>query len=793
MSYRVAVRALCEFTAKQGDLDLRFTPSPTAQEGMAGHATVVARRGAHYLAELPLEGSFRTLLVRGRADGYDPEQNLLEEIKTHRGDISRIPDNHRQLHWAQARVYGWLLCQSRGLDEIELAVVYFNVLTQKESVFREPYSAEQLRLFFEALCQRFIAWAEQEQVHRQRRDDALQGLSFPHAEFRHGQRQLATAVYRAARDGHHLMAQATTGIGKTLGTLFPQLKAFAEQKLDRLFFLTAKTPGRQLALHALQTLRGQEQALPIRILEHVARDKACEHPDKACHGDSCPLAKGFYDRLPAARQAAVDCLWLDQSAVRDIARQHQVCPYYLSQELTRWADVVVCDYNYYFDMSALLYGLTLLNEWRVTVLVDEAHNLIERARKMYSAELDQRRFEAMRLAAPKGLNGVFERISRHWKQLHKEQREDYQTYPQPPDLLLLALQKAVSAITDHLTDQPTGNDGELLQFYLDAMAFCRLAESFGNHSLFDISRQPALRGRSHSLLCLRNIVPAPFLAPRFDDSHSTTLFSATLSPAHYYADLLGLPEDTPWLDVESPFSAQQLQVQTTGNLSTRYQHREQSLAPIVALMARQFAARPGNYLAFFSSYAYLQQVLELFDHEHPDIPRWVQARQMDEAERLQFLERFQAGGQGIGFAVLGGAFGEGIDLPGERLIGAFIATLGLPQVNPVNEQIKQRMGAMFANAYDYTYLYPGLQKVVQAAGRVIRTPQDQGVVYLMDDRFDQPQVRALLPGWWQVQRIRVELPKGPRLPPRASLPAARPSAPIAAPRAITQPGLFDPC
>ncbi|HLD67607.1 MAG TPA: ATP-dependent DNA helicase [Pseudomonas sp.] len=758
MKYRVAVRALCEFTAKVGDLDLRFTPSPTAQEGMAGHATVVSRRGPGYQAELPLSGDYRGLQVRGRADGYDPDENLLEEIKTHRGDISRIPENHRLLHWAQAKVYGWLLCCERNLPEINLALVYFNVITQHETAFRLTATADELRGFFELHCGRYIHWAEHEREHRERRNAALARLRFPHAEFRSGQRPLAESVYRAARDGHCLMAQATTGIGKTLGTLFPQLKAFPEHELDRLFFLTAKTPGRRLALDALATLRSQEEAMPLRVLEHVARDKACEHPDKACHGDACPLAKGFYDRLPAARQAALERHWLNQDSVRDTALAHGICPYYLSQELCRWADVLVCDYNYYFDMGGLLHSLTLLNEWRVTLLVDEAHNLIERARGMYSAELNQLRFEAVRRIAPGVMKAPLERISRHWQQLEREQELAYQVYPSTPDLFIMALQKAVTALTDHLSEQPAGNAGELLQFYLDAMLFCRLAEVFGAHSLFDISRDLG-SGRSVSTLCIRNIVPAPFLAPRFQAAHSCTLFSATLSPAHYYADLLGLPEETPWIDVESPFSAEQLQVQAVSNLSTRYAHRDYSLAPIGALMARQFAERPGNYLAFFSSYSYLQSVLTAFCAAHPQIPVWVQSRQMDEGERQGFLERFRSDGRGIGFAVLGGAFGEGIDLPGDRLIGAFIATLGLPQINPVNEEIKQRMQGMFGNqyGYDYTYLYPGLQKVVQAAGRVIRTVQDRGVVYLIDDRFNQPAIRKLLPTWWHVGRCRLPL------------------------------------
>lgn len=751
MSYAVAVRALCEFTAKAGDLDLRFTPAPTAQEGIAGHQTVVARRGPHYRAELPLAGAWQGLLVSGRADGYDPLENLLEEIKTHRGDVARIPDNHRQLHWAQAKVYGWLLCQIEGLAEIDLAVVYFNVLTQKETVLRERFAATELEAFFALQCRRFIAWAEQEQAHRAARDASLERLRFPYPEFRRGQRQLAEAVYRAARDGDTLLAQATTGIGKTLATLFPQLKAFPGKQLDRLFFLTAKTPGRRLALDALASLRQQEDEMPLRVLEHVARDKACEHPDRSCHGESCPLARGFYDRLPAARLAALERRWLTQGEVRAIALAHQVCPYYLSQELCRWADVVVGDYNYYFDLSALLHGLTVLNDWRVTVLVDEAHNLVERARGMYTAELDQHVFMDMRKSAPAALKGPLERVGRHWNQLNRDQDSDYQILPSVPDLFVAALQKAVSAITDHLTDQPDGNERALLQFYLDALQFCRLAEAYGPHSLFDISRHAGVGTRARSTLCLRNVVPAPFLAERFAGAHSTTLFSATLRPADYYRDLLGLPQATRWLEVESPFAAEQLEVRIVRNLSTRYQHRAASLAPICRIIAGQYRARPGNYLAFFSSYAYLQQVLELFAALHPDIPTTAQTRSMAEGERQAFLDGFTEHSRGIGFAVLGGAFGEGIDLPGERLIGAFIATLGLPQVNEVNEEVKARMAQLFGpdNGYDYAYLYPGMQKVVQAAGRVIRTTADEGVVYLLDDRFAQPGVRALLPGWWQ--------------------------------------------
>jgi DNA excision repair protein ERCC-2 len=752
-SYVVAVRALCEFAAKQGDLDLRFTPSPSAQEGIAGHAVVGARRGPGYQKEVSLAGHYGPLLVRGRADGYDPAQNLIEEIKTFRGELDRMPANHRHLHWAQVRVYGHLLCAQLGLEQVSLALVYFDIGQQSETVLRETRSAAELHSMFADLCARFVAWAAQELAHRAARDAALGALRFPYPAFRPGQRDLAETIFRANSGARCVLAQAPTGIGKTIGTLFPVLKAAPLQRLDKVFYLAAKTPGRKLALDAAETIRCGAPGLPLRVLELVARDKACEHPDKACHGDACPLAKGFYDRLPAARSAARELALLDRESVRALALAHDVCPYYLGSEMARWSDVVVGDYNYYFDMGAMLYGLAQANQWRVSVLVDEAHNLVSRARKMYSASLERGALRAARAAAPAHLKKALDKVGRQWP---SKDGADYEVLDAPPAKLLDALQGATSAIGEHLAEHPAQRDADLQRFYFDALHFARLAETFGEHAMLDCTRE----GAHASTLAIRNIVPAPYLKPRFALAHATALFSATLSPWNYYSDALGLPPDTAWVDIDSPFVAEQLSVHLVREISTRFTHRARSVAPIAALIARQYAEAPGNYLAFFSSFDYLEQVADRLERDDPAIAVFRQPRRMDESERDAFLGRFTNDSCGVGFAVLGGAFGEGIDLPGARLIGAFIATLGLPQMNPVNEQIRLRMQATFGAGYDYTYLYPGMQKVVQAAGRVIRTEGDRGVVYLIDDRFARPEVRDLLPRWWRVDPAPVS-PAGP--------------------------------
>ena len=488
MQYSVSVRTLCEFTAKRGDLDLRFTPSPTAQEGIAGHQWVAASRGADYEKEISLRGEFGLLVARGRADGYDPAKRQLEEIKTRRGRLDVQPANHRALHWAQAKIYGWLFCLSRDLDEINLALVYFDIGTQKETTLVETHTAASLRNFFEERCVQFLAWAQQELAHRAERDQALQALAFPHDAFRKGQRALAEAAYRGAIAGRCVLAQAPTGIGKTIATIFGLLKGMPARQLDKVFYLTAKSTGRHMALEATTLLRERGPTPSLRVVELTARDKMCEHPDKACHGESCPLARGFYDRLPAARADGLTVGQMDLAAVRYVALRYSVCPYYLSQELAKWSDVVVGDFNYWFDGSGMLYGMTVGAEWRVGVLADEAHNLVERARSMYSATLSQAALHDARAVAIGNVRKAFDKVHRGWSGVRKAHEQAGGKLQALPASFGAALKAVVQTVEEHLAQGAEGPDGAVLQqAYFDVLGFMRLVESFGPHSVFEVA------------------------------------------------------------------------------------------------------------------------------------------------------------------------------------------------------------------------------------------------------------------------------------------------------------------
>ena len=751
----VSVKTLAEFAAKSGSLDRRFTPSPTAQEGIAGHQEVVLRRPPHYQKEMSLTIQYEGLLIRGRADGYDSEAHCLEEIKTFYGDFEKLPDNHRQLHWAQARLYGWMYCRQHQRNGITLALIYFDLHNQREYRVEEHFTLPELVAYGEDLAEVYWQWQQQINARQQQLSQWIDELAFPYGSFRSAQRQMAESVYKAAATGRVLLAEAPTGTGKTLASIFPAIKAFNKTPVDKIFYLTAKTTGKQLVLENLQLIASDGIDTPLRVLELTAQEKICLEPDKRCTGDSCPFARNFYDKLQQARQAAYTTPLLTRQTLTQLAHTHEICPYYLGMEMSRWVDILVADFNYYFDTSALLQGLTRELNWHPYLLVDECHNLVERARQMYSAELDRSVLLAAKRLAPKPIKTSLERVNRLWLATIKTldfSETALTLLNASPEKLNLALTGFTNDYIDFLQrhpDHPVQHTA-VQEFFFAALNYLEKLELVDEDYCIDMQRpQP-----KQEVLTLRNLIPARPLAARLAQAHSACFFSATLRPAYFYQQMLGLPDDTVYLQVPSPFASQQLQVKVARHISTRYRDRSTAIGPLCDIIEQQVTAATGNYLAFFSSYEFLQQIERELQQRlsSANVTVITQSRRMSEQDREAFIERFTHEQNLLGLAVLGGAFSEGVDLPGDALKGAFIATLGLPQINPVTEHLRQRLQQVFQQGYHFAYLYPGIQKVVQAAGRVIRTQEDTGYLWLLDDRFAQHEVRQLLPEWWEISR-----------------------------------------
>lgn len=417
--------------------------------------------------------------------------------------------------------------------------------------------------------------------------------------------------------------------------------------------------------------------------------------------------------------------------------------------MAKYVDVVVADCSHLFDSHALLHALNLQYAWRTGVLLDEAHNLITRARDMYSVALGTHALEQAIHSAPRGIRSAFNRCLNLFDQ-QAQSLVSVRFDDRIPEALLVALQDFVNRVTQFLADAPIAQDGQFLDFYFSALHFLRLAEAFGDHSVFEVAPERNAGLTPGCTYSIKNLIPGPFLQDRFSSVVSMTLFSATLQPFDYQIDVLGLPSNTRCHRVETPFSPQQLRVVLRSDLSTRFDDRDHSLDAIADCMAQAWQSHPGNYLAFFSSYDYLEKVHERLASRHPNVQTIKQRSAMSASQRRAFIDGFTPNSQRLGLAVLGGAFGEGIDLPGQRLIGVFITTLGMPAISPLNEILKDRMNHRFGRGFDYAYRLPGLQKVIQAAGRVIRTADDRGQIWLLDQRYAHPSNRQRLPSWWPI-------------------------------------------
>ena len=701
-----------------------------------------------------VEGTAPLMEVRGRIDGLYANEDpvVIEEIKTTTLSLELVSEEHNHLHWAQAQCYAYMYANQRQLSEVSIQLTYYHLDTQKEKTFKRHFTLAELETFFCDLIDRYLGWFRKVQAWLARRDQSIQQLAFPYADYRPGQRDMAVAVYKAIRANDRLYVQSPTGVGKTIASLFPAIKALGQGLAAKIFYLTAKTSGRLVAEKTLDDMR--QAGLHLRSVTLTAKEKICFCPPVNCDPEICVFARGYFDKVKAALEEIDQYQAFTRPVIEAIAQKYQICPFEFSLDIALWVDCIICDYNYAFDPRVYLHRFFDFPSEPYIFLVDEAHNLPDRAREMYSAELNKATvLHLQRLLKPhlprlaKKLSAINRILLERRKALQAEGTEALVEH-EPPEKFLKAIRHFSQKAEDWLVlNQVTEFRQELLEFYFLCSNYLRTAEYFGAFyvSYFERQGQANLKAR---LFCLD---PAPLLATSLERSRSTIFFSATLLPLDYFMTLLTGAADYPRRIFHSPFPLENVSLLVHNGISTKYAQRADSYAAIASAIESICSAHVGNYLVFFPSYAYLAAVLEQLKERLPESQLLVQDRGMTEAAREAFLAQFSAGNQQtlIGLAVMGGIFGEGIDLVGDRLIGAVVVGVGVPQVCLERDLIKDYFDSQNVSGFAYAYQYPGFNRVLQATGRVIRTEVDRGVIVLIDERFTQARYRDLFPTHWQ--------------------------------------------
>ncbi len=749
---RVSVRDLVEFSIHGEDI-LPASGKQDMQAGMKGHKARQSLLGEGWQAEVPVSLSIAAegigFLIAGRMDAYfDADIPIIEELKLSY-ETHTPPEAPWPAHRAQAVVYGHLVCLEKEKAAVCIRVVYVTDAGKPRAVFEEEKSAAALAAEFQALLDAFAKWEAIQRRHRARRDETLSAMSFPFDSYRPGQREMAVQVFTAIRQKRRLFASMPTGTGKSAAVLFPALKALGQGLTGQIFYLTARTTARQAALQAIGLMR--QRGMHVRSLTLIAKEKQCPKFTR-CHPDFCQRAKGHFLRLPDALSEIMEQTDWNGQAIIDVADKHMLCPFEFALSLTEIADVVICDYNYAFDPAA---RIKRIFEWRtdLTLLVDESHNLASRTRDMLSGLSDGPYLRAFRTmlgksAGRKGplykaLTGVLTQL----RSIPFEEDVQEKEIPSLPEGLLPAMQALLEEVMESFGDPPPGEAGQALgEIYQMAMGFCAAADRGLDKYALLCKKQG--RERAVRLLCLS---VAEHLKEATKKLSGVVCFSATLSPLAAMQKLLGGGEEDACFALPSPFPPENLLV-LRHRVDTRYALRSETAFQVAAAVLRAFAAKPGKYIAFFPSYAYLKLVGAELLKSNPALPLLVQENGMEEAARETFLAQFTADERPLlGLAVLGGVFAEGIDLPGERLLGVMVTGVGLPMVCPEQEALRRHYEKTLGDGFAYAYRYPGMHKVLQAAGRVIRSETDRGVVVLIDQRYYQKDYLSLCPPHWRFE------------------------------------------
>lgn len=758
---RISVRNLVEFILRSGDIDNRggLSPQIAMQEGSRMHRKIQRKMGASYQAEVPLKIQIEMeqydLLIEGRADGIiTGEEVTVDEIKGVYMNLERLTAPIG-VHRAQAMCYAYIYAKEHQLDSIRVQMTYCNLDTEEIKRFCETFAFEELSEWFDGLVAQYKKWADFQSEWKKRRTKSIVNLEFPYA-YREGQKELATDVYRAILRKKNLFIQAPTGTGKTLSTVYPAVKAVGEGLADKIFYLTAKTVTGTVAREAFALLA--RRGYQAKVISITAKEKMCLCGEMDCNPVSCPYAKGHYDRV---NDAVYDLLqkenFFSREALLRQAGEYRVCPFEMCLDAAFWSDDIICDYNYVFDPNVYLKRFFAEGQkGEYIFLVDEAHNLVERGRKMYSESICKEDF----LAVHKIVKARDRRLSSQLltcnKLLleYKRECDSCRVYQNDQSGFIFALMRLGEHLDDFLQNQPDLTDKkDVMEFYFNLRNFLNIYERLDER--YVIYTEHGEDGRFYFKLFCAD--PSRSLQERLDKGRATVLFSATFLPIQYYKEMLSARPDNYAVYAKTSFSDKQRLLLIGRDVSSRYVRRNAAeFEKIAAYITSVVSAKKGNYMVFFPSYRLMEQVHEVFAASaREELEILKQESGMKEAEREAFLQAFAEKREHsmAAFCVMGGIFAEGIDLKEEQLIGAVIVGTGLPQIGNEREILKRYYDEKSGEGFNYAYRYPGMNKVLQAAGRVIRTAEDKGVIALLDERFLEGSYRRLFPREWENYEI----------------------------------------
>lgn len=744
----LSVHTLVDFLLRSGDIDSRIFNNTAMVEGTRIHLRYQKMQEGNYLSEVKLSGLINfddyEITLEGRADGIiiGGQRVIIDEIKSTVANLDEFYESQGEWHLGQAICYAYLYALEHDENQMEVRLTYISQQDDSKLFKNFVYSFDELENKVLSLIEEYLIFYKRQEYHIELRNKSAANLEFPYGEFRAGQRDLSKYVYSVCRDGGEFFFEAPTGTGKTISTLFPAVKTFPDDKNEKIFYLSAKNQTKEVALNAIKKMI--EKGLVLRSILVSSKETLCQCDAKTCNPDECIFAKGYYSKLRNALNELMEEDKIhDTESILEYAVKNTMCPFELQLDYSLLCDVIICDYNYLFDPLVHLKRYFEESNRPYFALIDEAHNLAERSLDMYSADLCEDDFLLLQKIFRPYKHPKFKRAMKKVLKAfttYKTEEEYYIFDGELDDSMLSALEDYFKVSQDVLKNHTEYVSNHFIECFRKVNRFLKIYEYL--NETYKIYYQTDV-----STLYLRCLDASMFLASTINKIRGAVYFSATLTPLPYYINRLGGNEDVPTMKLPSPFSKKNLLLLVRGDISTRYKEREYSYHKIVDSIVSLVKQKVGNYLVFFPSYQYLNDVLKLYPEGDNII---VQTKEMDRLEKDIFLNNFKKNPDKttIGFAVLGGSFSEGIDLTDDKLIGAVIVGVGLPGISFERNMMKEYYDSKEESGFDYAYTNPGMNKVMQAAGRVIRTKDDVGVVLLIDERFLSRKYQELFKVEW---------------------------------------------